>query len=173
MAYFRPSLVVSASADFKIKGKPSERLTLIYIDRYDILAFDPRGTGLTLPALNADTCQSITTLADLELDSTDLAHVQQQFAALVCSNPVNPLYMQSLGTTFVARDMREIMLAIGETSLNYWGFSYGSILGATFAAMFPELVNRMVLDGVAEAPIWFNDRANVTPSLAQTDQVNP
>ncbi|KAI1214614.1 alpha/beta-hydrolase [Annulohypoxylon truncatum] len=35
--------------------------------------------------------------------------------------------------------------------LVYWGFSYGTLLGATFASMFPDKVGRIILDGVVDA----------------------
>ncbi|KXJ93106.1 TAP-like protein-domain-containing protein [Microdochium bolleyi] len=43
--------------------------------------------------------------------------------------------------------------------LVYWGFSYGTLLGATFASMFPDKVGRVMLDGVVDAdhyvaPVW-------------------
>ena len=47
--------------------------------------------------------------------------------------------------------------ALGEDGLNFLGYSYGTILGATFAAIRPNLVKRMVLDGVSDAEAYFND----------------
>jgi pimeloyl-ACP methyl ester carboxylesterase len=40
--------------------------------------------------------------------------------------------------------------------LMYWGFSYGTFLGATFASMFPDKVGRMILDGVVHADYYVN-----------------
>jgi pimeloyl-ACP methyl ester carboxylesterase len=53
-----------------------------------------------------------------------------------------------IGTAFVARDVDAIAEALGEDGLiRYWGFSYGTLLGSTIAFMFPEKVDRIVLDG--------------------------
>lgn len=43
----------------------------------------------------------------------------------------------------------------GEERLWYWGLSYGTLLGATFAAMHPERVGRMVLDGVVDGELYY------------------
>ena len=80
---------------------------------------------------------------------------------------------QYVSTAMVARDMVGIVDALEEerqksvalsqrtqgllTSespalLNYWGYSYGTMLGITFASMFPERIGRMILDGVVDAP---------------------
>lgn len=53
-----------------------------------------------------------------------------------------------MGTAYVARDIKAIAEAIGEDGLiRYIGYSYGTLLGATTAAMFPESIGRMLLDG--------------------------
>ncbi|KAF2814581.1 uncharacterized protein BDZ99DRAFT_434284 [Mytilinidion resinicola] len=43
----------------------------------------------------------------------------------------------------------------GIEKLQYWGFSYGTLLGATFAAMYPDKVHRVVLDGVVDADSYY------------------
>lgn len=45
---------------------------------------------------------------------------------------------------------------VGREELLYWGFSYATVIGATFAALYPTQVGRMVLDGVVDAPDYYH-----------------
>ena len=56
-------------------------------------------------------------------------------------------YLGLIGTTQIVRDLDAIRGALGEDELNYLGLSYGSRIGSVYAAMFPEQVGNMVLDG--------------------------
>ncbi|KAK4168490.1 hypothetical protein QBC43DRAFT_201868 [Cladorrhinum sp. PSN259] len=78
----------------------------------------------------------------------------------------NGIILKYAGTKYTARDMLSIVdawdrwtekengMKVGEyagTRLTYWGFSYGTYLGMTFARMFPDRVGRMILDGVVDS----------------------
>ncbi|TEA19238.1 putative hydrolase [Colletotrichum sidae] len=56
-----------------------------------------------------------------------------------------------------------------EEKLNYWGFSYGTLLGQTFAVMHPGRVSRVIIDGVVDPDDYYS--TNWLKNLQDTDQI--
>ncbi|MFD3802375.1 alpha/beta hydrolase [Streptomyces sp. NPDC058611] len=112
-------------------------------ERYDLVAFDPRGVGHSAPvscAGSQETGEDAATDAAAQLAALRAVAKRCELA----SGPVLPY----VGTVNVARDMDAVRRALGDAKLNYLGFSYGTRLGAVYAAQFPHSTGRMVLDGV-------------------------
>jgi pimeloyl-ACP methyl ester carboxylesterase len=63
-------------------------------------------------------------------------------------------FLAYASTANVARDMDLLRQAVGDRKLNYVGYSYGSILGQTYAALFPSKVRALTIDGVIDAQKW-------------------
>jgi pimeloyl-ACP methyl ester carboxylesterase len=113
-------------------------------DGFHIIGFDPRGVGLTTPY----TCPEAT--GDVGMYNTDagLAAAFQYNTAQAKDCADSKFGSHLIGTAFVARDIKAIAEAIGEDGLiRYWGYSYGTLLGATLSAIFPDKVDRVILDG--------------------------
>jgi pimeloyl-ACP methyl ester carboxylesterase len=64
-----------------------------------------------------------------------------------CDEFENKEYLAHVNTPNVAKDFDLIRNLTGWEMLDYWGFSYGTILGAIYANSFPDRVGKMVLDG--------------------------
>ncbi|KAJ1301776.1 hypothetical protein OPQ81_009005 [Rhizoctonia solani] len=137
--------------------------------RYDVIGFDPRAVNLTGPSTAChdteakyvyqtyqETLQGAPFPRHEESHVTKLAAIQATQNA-ACQQNGNHEMLRNSGTVAVVKDMEQIVQALGEDGLNYLGYSYGTILGATFAALKPNLVKRMVLDGVSDSESYFND----------------
>ncbi|CAE6460930.1 unnamed protein product [Rhizoctonia solani] len=150
-----------------------EYISTMLDGRYDIIGFDPRAVNLTGPstachdieykfahrAYQANLQGALFPHVD---EATEAAHVAKLSAIQsshhkACIARGNYDMLRNSGTVAVAKDMERIVQALGEDGLNYLGYSYGTILGATFAAIRPNLVKRMVLDGVSDAEAYFSD----------------
>jgi pimeloyl-ACP methyl ester carboxylesterase len=62
-----------------------------------------------------------------------------------------------VSTADVARDLEQLRRAAGGAPLNYWGVSYGTLLGATYANLFPDDIRTLVLDGNLSPLAWVAD----------------
>ncbi|MFG2620443.1 alpha/beta hydrolase [Streptomyces sp. NPDC048507] len=112
-------------------------------ERYDLVSFDPRGVGLSAP-VSCGGSQQVGDLVPADAASQLAALRAVARGCALHSGPVLPY----VGTVNVARDLDVIRGALGDEKLNYLGFSYGTRLGAVYAALFPGRTGRMALDGV-------------------------
>ncbi|MEU6144452.1 alpha/beta hydrolase [Streptomyces sp. NPDC047081] len=116
---------------------------------YDVVTFDPRGVGRSSPVSCGDGSDEASAATDEDIDVSDPQAVLRQLkqAADQCAKHSGPV-LPYIGTVNASRDMDVMRQALGDKKLNYLGFSYGTRLGAVYAAQFPKKVGRLVLDGV-------------------------
>jgi pimeloyl-ACP methyl ester carboxylesterase len=129
-------------------------------ERFDILSWDPRGVG----ASSAVQCFAT---ADAE---------QRFFRGIPDGFPVGKAEMDKwirgfrafgrrcerrnggllrhVSTADTARDLNLLRRAVGDRRLSYWGVSYGSFLGATYANLFPKRVRAIIVDGDVNPKAW-------------------
>ncbi len=134
-------------------------LTPQLLDDFDIVLFDPRGVERGDPVTCGEKPGSPpTTLSDPvpTTPSQEAATIAglKPFAAACERASANVL--PHVGSVDVARDMDRLRAALGDSGLTYMGQSYGSLLGLTYAALFPTHVRAMVLDGVIDPALTFN-----------------
>lgn len=126
--------------------------------RYDLVAFDPRGVGLTEPVDCGESGPREDELNETLDASPDTAKEAEAYAASEtmrnqrCGRNAGEL-LPWVGTNNVARDLDVMRQALGDEKLNYLGYSYGTQLGATYMHQHPGQAGRMVLDGVIN-PAW-------------------
>lgn len=129
--------------------------------RFDIVGVDPRGVGGSDLAV----CEGA---PGQKMPTTDVmfpwrANQVPQFLAAneflrhLCATS-KPKILPYMTTADVARDMDTVRAALGQRKLNYYGVSYGSYLGATYANMYPQNVRTMVVDGVLDPVAWATGR---------------
>ena len=113
--------------------------------RFDIVGFDPRGVG------RSDAVRCLPSRPVLEEPYPDDAAEVEKWTAAAravaeACEAQNGDVLPHLGTENVARDLDRIRAALGDQGLTYLGQSYGTLIGALYADLFPDRVRAMVLD---------------------------
>jgi len=138
-------------------------------DRFDIVAFDPRGTGESEDPIDCHANQETLGVyrqrfpTPENLDVGDWVGVNERYIHRCLR--LNPKILPYVSTANAARDMDLLRGAVGDRKLSYLGFSYGTFLGATYASMFPNRYRALVLDGALDADKYIN-----RPLLALREQ---
>lgn len=134
--------------------------------QFDVIGFDPRGVGLSDPVTcfpNADAENEF--LADLPAFPTN-AHERATFMATFAATAaacelLSGDRIEHASTANVARDMDLLRQAVGDEELSYLGYSYGTVLGATYSALFPDRIRAAVLDGTLDPEVWSGGEGSV------------
>ncbi|GAB2818761.1 alpha/beta hydrolase [Streptomyces chlorus] len=140
-------------------------------ERFDIISWDPRGIGSSTavncfasPKEAAD--WSASKAAGFPVGEKERAAFIAAYKDLArrCEQR-DPELLRHVSTTDTARDLDQLRQAVGESQLTYQGISYGTILGATYANLFPDKVRAMVLDSNIDPQAWTNHASDDDPRL--------
>ncbi len=158
--------------------------------QYDVIGWDPRGVGASsavsclAPAEKDEFFFGLGDAQGLEVGSDEWIAVSRDEAAefgQACLDETGAL-LGHVDTASTVQDLDMLRAIVGDETLNYLGYSYGTYIGARYADAYPERVGRLVLDGaldpttteaevVREQTIGFEAalRAYVTDCLTRSD----
>ena len=122
------------------------------LEQFDVVGWDPRGTGASTPAVDCtedyDRYFGIDSPPNDEVAKQKMIDLTQEFVDLCVER--NGEMLKYVSTEASARDMDSIRKALNEDEISYFGFSYGSELGATWVTLFPDTVRAAVFDGASD-----------------------
>jgi len=137
--------------------------------RFDIVGFDPRGIARSRPVECFETQQeALDVLAPFPFPYTRAQERRWLRAdreyAQACADNAGPI-INHMSTANVARDIDLLRAAVGDRRTTFVGYSYGSMVGSTYAAMFPHRVRAVVIDAVIDPISWATGRGDEAETL--------
>ncbi|WP_131739985.1 alpha/beta hydrolase [Actinomadura roseirufa] len=137
-------------------------------EAFNVIGFDPRGVGRSVPALSCD--PNYTNAPRPDYGTGDPKSVatwlkKSQGYADACKKADKIGLLNHIKTIDSVNDVESIRKALGSKKLDYYGASYGTYLGSTYATVYPKKVGRIVLDGnVGPSDVWYD--ANLNQDIA-------
>ena len=119
--------------------------------RFDIIGFDPRGVNSSTAIRCIDNLDGQAALDPSPDDAAELRALVDSARAYAgeCAKR-NDATLPYLSTAAVARDLDTLRAAVGDEKLSYLGFSYGTLIGSSYAEQFPDHIRAMALDGAID-----------------------
>ena len=133
-----------------------DSLTPQLLDDFDIVLFDPRGVERSDPVTCGPVAPSAPSSPAPSTPSQRAATIAGLKAFAAACEKASPTLLPYVGTVDVARDMDRLRQALGDGGLTYMGQSYGTLLGLTYASLFPTHIRAMVLDSVIDPALSFD-----------------
>ncbi|QES47388.1 peptidase [Streptomyces venezuelae] len=128
--------------------------------QYDVIGFDPRGVGRSEPALDCGPGHFTPVRPDsVPYQAADEAANLDRVRAFAksCADRHGDV-LPHIGTVAAAHDIELLRQALGAPRISYFGYSYGTYLGAVYAKLHPKRVHRLVLDSVVDpSGVWYQD----------------
>jgi pimeloyl-ACP methyl ester carboxylesterase len=129
------------------------------LDDFDVVTFDPRGVERSDPVTCGETSGGAPGPAPDPVPQgvagqKSIIAGMRNFAS-DCEKASGAV-LPYVGTVDVAQDMDRLRQALGDSALTYMGQSYGTLLGATYAQLFPTHIRAMVLDSAIDPNLSFS-----------------
>jgi pimeloyl-ACP methyl ester carboxylesterase len=123
-------------------------------DRFDLVAFDPRGIGASGSVECADSLDPVFDQSfQPETDAARSALIAAMTSLAQQCATRNADLLAHVSTADAVRDLEQLRVALGEQRLSFVGYSYGTFLGASYAQAHPDRVRALVLDGPVDASL--------------------
>lgn len=163
----------------------SDRLLQTLGSSYNLIGFDPRSVNNSGPSISCfpnDTASEtlFSTQFKRPMNSKSRDSVVRQFELAGawgdwCSQVHQDDHAKYASTVATAQDLLNYVekeaVSRGEKAeeaqLWYWGLSYGTVLGATYASLFPDRIGRLILDGVVDSQTYYRGKFG---GLGQSDE---
>jgi pimeloyl-ACP methyl ester carboxylesterase len=154
-----PQLANALSASEDENASSTDWKPSALLERYDLVSFSPRGAGSS-SRLYCSSNKKLRLLSNSSAHNAadvDAIMYNARTKAEACEK--QPL-ARHINTDAMARDLDILRELMGDTMLNYIGFSSGTWLGQWYAGLFPDRIGRMVLDSSWDfTSTWANNRA--------------
>ncbi|WNV88764.1 alpha/beta hydrolase [Umezawaea sp. Da 62-37] len=140
--------------------------------RFDLIGFDPRGVGRSAPLKCFTTMEEADEvfgrMSSVPVTRTQIRDTMDATLDYTksCGKVAGPL-IDHMSTEDVARDLDLMRQGVGDKQLNYVGFSYGTLLGATYANIFPSKFRAIVIDGNVDPNLRTHNGAQYDRERAQ------
>lgn len=149
-----PSAPAATRIRFSTQARLEATLTPELVQRFDIVAFNARGTTDGIGCFTSETQKEYWQTNHLPKTNAELGHILQleRQANQNCLANNEPL-ARHVDSASGIRDMEQLRRALGVEQINFIGFSYGTFFGNRYAALYPGRVKAMVLDAATDRSI--------------------